>query len=176
MSTIVGIRKELVISVGTKLDRREYESCKGNSTKLHTVVRKLSPDYEKLARFTRAIAATDSRLPPLVIWDHKEIMRHWGKVSAYLHWAGEPAETSESAEWLNSALATVGAAARFIWDRARTGYTGIMMPSEMAPEIRHAWERYRSGEIDIDAVKRLANLALPILSARMRQRPGPPAG
>ncbi len=163
--------EELVLSVGTELDRKDYESCKGNSTKLHKIVRKLSPDYEKLSEFTQAIAATDPNAPPLMTWNHKELMKHWGKVSNYLHWAGEPAETIESAEWLDHGIATVSEAAEFIWDRKRAGYTGIMMPDEMQPEIRAAWERFRAGGIDIDAVKRLTNLALPTLTRRMREHP-----
>jgi len=40
--------EELVMSVGGKLDRRDYEKCKGNSTKMTKIIRKLSPEYDRL--------------------------------------------------------------------------------------------------------------------------------
>ena len=47
--------EEIILSVGTQLDRREYEKCKGNSTKLHKIIRRLNPEYNKLGQFTQAI-------------------------------------------------------------------------------------------------------------------------
>ena len=41
------------------------------------------------------------------------------------------------------------------WETNLSGYTGIMMPDEMEPEIRDAdaWEKYFRGEIDMDSVR-----------------------
>lgn len=89
--------EEIVFSVGTQLDRKEYEKCKGNSTKLHKIIIRLNPDYNKLAQFTKAIISTFPQSPPFIIWDHKVLIRHWRTVSGYLHWAGEASETV----WLN---------------------------------------------------------------------------
>lgn len=90
--------EELVLSVGTNLDRAEYEKRKGNATKLHNIVRRLSPDYKKLAQFTQAVMSIAPETPPIETWNHKDLMKHWGSVSNYLHWAGEPRETVESKE------------------------------------------------------------------------------
>ncbi len=158
--------EELVLSVGTKLDRGEYEKCKGNSTKLHKIIRRLSPDYEKLAHFTQAIASVDPYLPPLETWDHKQLMKHWGIVSTYLHWAGEPAETVEDKDWVKTGIKAVEAAANHIWEKKTSGYTGIIMPKNMAPEIRALWDRFKAGETNLAGVKRAANIALPILRKR----------
>lgn len=159
--------EEIVFSVGTELDRQEYEKCKGNSTKLYKIIKQLNPDYEKLAQFTQAIVSSDPHLPPLVTWDHKELMKHWGKVSNYLHWVGEPAETVESEGWITKGIAAVDAAATHIWVKKKSGYTGIMMPKNMQPEIRNCWERFRTGDLDISGVKLSAHIALPILRNRM---------
>jgi hypothetical protein len=160
--------EEIVISAGTDLDLGEYEKCKGNSTKLNKIIRRLNPYYEKLIQFTRAILSADPEIPVLVTWDHKELMMHWGKISNYLHWVGEPAETVESDEWFFNGVATVESAAELLWNKSKSGYTGIMMPENMQPEIRHFWDRYRTGDVDLDAVKRLAHIALPILKQRVR--------
>lgn len=128
--------EEIVLSVGTQLDRKEYEKCKGNSTKLHKIVRRLNPDYNKLALFTQAIITIYPQSPPLIIWDHRVLLRHWGTVSSYLHWAGEPVETVESTEWINKGIKIVEKAAMHIWENNEKGFTGIMMPQNMQPEIR----------------------------------------
>lgn len=160
--------EELVLSVGTELDRNEYEKCKGNSTKLHKIIKKLNPDYNKLAQFTQAITSVDPDIPPLVTWDHSVLMKGWGVISDYLHWAGEPAETVESDTWFNTGVQAVEDVARYIWEKATCGYTGILIPRDMQPEIHLLWERFQTGEIDCAGVRRAATLVLPILRNRIK--------
>jgi len=160
--------EEIVLSVGTKLDRKEYEKCKGNSTKLHKIIRRLNPDYNKLAQFTKTINSILPQSLPLTLWDHKKLLKHWGVVSGYLHWAGEPAETFESTEWIQKGIEAVEAAADHIWKKNESGFTGIMMPLDMQLEIRDCWERFRADEIDLDSVNRTAKIALPVLNKRIK--------
>jgi len=160
--------EEIVLSVGTQLDRKEYEKCKGNSTKFQKVIRRLNPAYNKLARFTQAIISIDPQSLPLIIWDHKVLIRHWGRISGYLHWAGEPAETVESDDWINEGIEAVEKAANHIWEKNEKGFTGIMMPQKMQPEIRDYWERFRADDVDLDSVKRVAKIALPVLHKRIK--------
>jgi len=160
--------EEIILGVGTHLDRSEYEKCKGNSTKLHKIIHRLNPDYNKLGRFTQVIISTLPQSPPLIIWDHKKLLKHWGIVSGYLHWAGEPAETIESTEWFQKGIEAVEEAGNYIWKKNQDGFTGIMMPQKMQPEIRDCWERFRAGEIDLDSVNRTARIALPVLSKRKK--------
>ena len=144
--------EEIVLSVGTALDRKEYEKCRGNSTQLHKILQRLNPGYTQLALFTQALVSMEPQLPSLITWDHKVLVEHWGKVSRYLHWAGEPAETVECRGWITQGIVAVEAAAAHIWDNNRAGYTGIMTPESMQPEIQDCWERFRRGDIDLDAV------------------------
>ena len=159
--------EEIVLSVGTQLDRKEYEKCKGNSTKLYKIIRHLNPDYNKLAQFTQALISTLPQSPPFIIWNHKVLIRHWRSVSGYLHWAGEPTETVESTEWIDKGIEAVQKAANHIWKKNEKGFTGIMMPQDMQPEIRDCWERFRADEVDLDSVKRIAKIALPLLKKRI---------
>jgi len=159
--------EELVMSAGTALDRADYDKCKGNATKLNNIIRRLSPNYEKLAQFTEAIMSSGPETPRIGIWSHQELMKHWGGVSNYLHWAGEPSETVDSKEWLTKGINIVEAAANHIWDKKTRSYTGIMMPHNMQPEIRDLWNRFKAGRVDLEIIKRTTRLALPILSKRM---------
>lgn len=162
--------EELVMSVGTKLDRKEYEKCKGNSTKFHKIIQRLNPDYEKLAEFTKATLSVIPNAPNLIIWDHKILMQHWGKVSIYLHWGGEPAETTESDTWFNAGVKTVESSSLYIWETLKSGLHGITMPNQMEPEIHSLWERFKNNAVDIQGVIRTARIALPILERRFHNK------
>lgn len=159
----------VVFSVGGKLDRKEYEKCVGNATKLHKVVHRLNPDFQKLTLFMQAVLSTTPDAPQIEEWDLKLLLEHWGRVSNYLHWAGEPGETFESTEWFENGVAHVERAALHIWEKKTRGYSGIMMPDGMQPEVRSLWDRFRNGEIDPEAVKRAVVLALPVLEGRMNK-------
>ena len=113
--------EEIVFSVGTKLDRDDYRKCKGNSTKLDKIIYRLNPAYQKLALFTKAIALPTPEFPPIVVWDHKELIKLWAKVSTYLHWSGEPAETVKSDKWLDVGIRVVKMASQFIWEKSLSG-------------------------------------------------------
>ena len=95
-------------------------------------------------------------------------MKHWGIVSSYLHWAGEPAETVESTEWFQKGIEAVQEVGNYIWKKNEAGFAGIMMPNNMQPEIRACWERFSAGEIDLESVNRTARIALPVLSKRKK--------
>ena len=159
--------EELVLSVGGALDRRDYERCKRDSTRLHKIVRRLSPDYEKLVSFVQAIMSIEPNAPRLIKWNHEVLMKHWGVASYYLHWGGEPGETFESPNWFVKGIEAVEAATAYLWNNMTSGYSGVMMPDKMQPEIRQAWEDYRAGNIDLEGVKRRAELAQPILVRRL---------
>ena len=153
--------EEVVLCVGTKLDRAEYNKIKGNSTKLHKVINKLNPDYRKLAKFTNAIMENIGL--SITIWDHSLLLKHWGRISNLLHWGGEPSETVESKEWFEQAVNSIGKVMIYIWDNKTKSHTGIMMPNEMEPEIHKIWERYKDGKTDLQGVKISSKIIEPIL-------------
>ena len=82
--------EELIMSVGGQLHQKDYEKCKGNSTKLAKIIRRLNPNYLRLVSFTKAILSLIPNSPSLIEWDHGVLLKHWGTLSGYLHWAGEP--------------------------------------------------------------------------------------
>jgi hypothetical protein len=109
--------EELIMSVGGRLDRKKYEKCKGSSTKLAKIIRKLSPDYRQLVSFTRTISSLIPNGPPLVEWEHEKLLKHWGALSSFLHWAGETKETSESSQWFMKGLETTEQVATYLWEK-----------------------------------------------------------
>ena len=120
----------------------------------------------RLVSFTQAIVCFLPGTPRLIKWDHSVLLRHWGAVSIYTHWAGAPGETSDSAQWFVRGLGIIEGAATYLWQSMQSGYSGIMMPDHMQPEIRQAWDDFRSGTIDLEGVRNRAHLALPMLSVR----------
>jgi hypothetical protein len=123
--------EELIMSVGGQLDRKEYEKCKGRGIKLAKIIRKLSPDYRQLVIFTRTIFSLIPNSPPLIEWEHEKLLKHWGTISSFLHWAGEAKETFESSQWFIKELETIESAATYLWEKMRSGYSGAMMPERM---------------------------------------------
>ncbi len=163
--------EEILMSVGHELDKAEYEKCKGSSTKLKKILRRLSPDYEKLVEFTRIINSVNPNAPPLISWDHGRLMKLWGKVSDFLHWQGTVDETYDSAGWFEDAIKLTEEAALHIWENLHQGYSGVLMPAKMQPEIRDYWEKFRNGKVDAKTVERIAGITLPVLNKRIR-KPG----
>lgn len=159
--------EELIMSVGGQLDRKEYEKCKGSGTKLAKITRRFSPDYRQLVIFTRTISSLIPNSPPLIEWEHEKLLKHWGALSTFLHWAGEAKETFESSQWFLRGLVTVEGAATYLWEKMTAGYSGVMMPEKMQPEIRQVWEDLKSGKIDIGTARERARIALPVLSMKM---------
>lgn len=148
--------EEVVISVGTKLDRAEYEKCKGSSTKLKKILRRLNPDYDRLVKFTQTIFSANPQAPPFIVWDHNFLMKQWGKVSDFLHWQGTVDETVASQNWFEDGVKVVEEAALYIWHNMQSGYSGIMLPDKMQPEIKDYWEKYKRGEVTFKQVKEVA--------------------
>jgi len=160
--------EELIMSVGGQLHQKEYKKCKGNSTNFARIIRRLSRNYLQLVSFTKAILSLIPDSPPLIEWDHAALLKHWGTLSSYLHWAGDPRETFNSSAWFVKGLEEIEHVATYLWDKMANGDSGVMLPQNMQPEIRQAWEDFSSGKIALDTVIERARIALPVLSMRTK--------
>ena len=155
--------EELVLITGASLDRSEYQRSLGNSTKLHAIINRLSPDREKLGKFVQAVMATGDPKIDLMVWDHRLLMRYWGTVSDYLHWAGAIDETIDRWSWVEAGIAKTEEACMYIWKNQTEKETGIMLPSDMHPKIAALWERFKVESIGTEEVKIACELLLPVL-------------
>lgn len=145
--------EELVMHSAPNFDRAEYRKCLGASTRLHAIINRLAPEREKLARFTQAVYAVGAIRVQLVVWDHRLLMRYWGSLSNYLHWAGVIDESIKDKSWVTDGIEITEKACMYIWDNKTTKETGVMRPDDMHPEIRDLWERYREDKVDIEGVR-----------------------
>jgi len=150
--------EELVLSTGAALDRPEYLKCLGNSTKLHAIIKRLSPDREKLATFVKTIMSVGLPQLSIVVWNHNLLMRYWGTASNYLHWAGAIDETVDKWQWVVEGIACIEEACTYIWINQTEKNTGIMRPCDMHPEVAALWERFKTDSISIEEVKLSARL------------------
>jgi hypothetical protein len=82
LETRLGIEQllfqQLVIGVGTRLEKKDYKRCKGNTEKLDDIIQKLIPRYDKLVEFTAALVPTSI---PIARWDNRKLIAFSGKVS-----------------------------------------------------------------------------------------------
>ena len=155
--------EELVLSTGANLDRSEYQRSLGNSTKLHAIINRLSPDREKLGKFVQVVMATGDPKIDLMVWDHRLLMKYWGTVSDYLHWAGAIDETIDKWIWVEAGIAKIEEACMYIWKNQTEKETGSMLPSDMHPEIAALWERFKVGSIGAEEVRIACELLQPAL-------------
>lgn len=81
--------EELILSTGFKLTEAEYKGCLGNSTKLRSIIRRISPLRKKLSEFVNVVIATSNENIETAIWDHELLIKYWGVSSEYLHWGGD---------------------------------------------------------------------------------------
>jgi len=156
--------EQLIVGVGTELEAREYKKCSGSANKLYEIIERLIPRYERLVDFTKAMAPTGL---PITKWDNRALIRHSGKVSTYLHWSGGLDVTIQSEAWYEKGIATVEAAASYIWQGLTTGNTGIMTIEKLEPEMRELWELYSKDEITLESAVKRAEILEPILQARL---------
>lgn len=168
LETRLGIEQllfeQLVIGVGTKLEKREYKRCTGNAKKLEQIINSLIPRYEMLIEFTIALAP---RGLPIAKWDNKRLIKLSGKVSNYLHWSGGLDVTVQSKEWFEKGLVVVSDAASYVWGVLTTSNTGIMPIEKLEPEMKELWEKFSAGEISIESVVKRAEILEPMLQKRL---------
>jgi hypothetical protein len=145
--------EELVVSTGASLTEDEYEQCLKDRTKLHKTLGKLVPDYEALQKFTGALLASEPALPRQVVWNPKELMKSWGKISELLHWHGARNLTTENPEWRSESYIKLEGTLKPLWDKIISGQSMIMAPEGMKPDIRKLWDSYLAGDIDIEGVR-----------------------
>ena len=157
----------IVTTLGGRLDVDEYSRCKGNRTKMYKILDRLSPDHEKLVRFTNICGSLDRRQPPLIEWDMPRLKRLHGETSEnLLHFLGIPNETTDRPEWFVETLTLLETGVNYIWHCLRTARTGQLDIDSMPPEVRQAWEDFRSGQIDEDSVRTRLRLSTPVLRKR----------
>jgi len=156
----------VVLSVGDNLDRKEYVKCKKNTTKMYKILKKLTPDYDKLVIFNRAMFSLIETYK-VTAWDLKKINKLYGKVSNFLHFQGSPDETWKKSEWFVDFLNTVENAACYLWNGFTQGATAMSIPENMAPEVREMWNEFKDDQITIDDVKIRLKIAEPVLKDRL---------
>ena len=136
--------------------------------KFRKLIRNLNPDYEKLQEFTRVALELmrmepDGFVPQLVFWKIRELEKSWGKLSAHLHWSGASNETTDDSDWVNSSYEEIRDTIWSLWDRLSSGPTGILHYNDMKTHVRDIWTDYRTGEIEIDTVRRRLKLVRAVL-------------
>lgn len=155
--------EELVIGTGANLSRGDYEKCLKERTKLSKAIDRLIPDYEKLQQFTSALVALEPRLPKLIYWQPRQLMKSWGDLSEYLHWLGARNETTELASWRAKAYEDAKKTLMPIWEKITSGQSGFMHPDNMKSEIREVWLDFKSEETDLEGAKIRMNILKPML-------------
>lgn len=163
--------EELVIGTGANLSRDDYEKCLKERTKLLKAIEKLIPDYEKLQQFTSACVSLEPRLPKIIYWQPRQLMKSWGDLSEYLHWFGARAETTELASWRARTYKEVENTIMPIWEKIVLGRSAFLHPNNMTPEIREVWLSFKNGGTDLHGAKIQMDVLKPMLLQKYNDNP-----
>jgi hypothetical protein len=145
--------EELVVSTGFDLSEEEYRRRLGNSTNFKKIIKRLSPNFEKLRAFTHIVLELDVDGPKPVHWDHDELMKAWGVVSEVLHWVGATNLSAENPGWLVSAYERSAKVISPLWQQATSARNVILPGDGMHPDVRDIWEEFSLGAIDVEETK-----------------------
>jgi hypothetical protein len=145
--------EELVVSTGFDLSAEEYRRCLGNSTNFKKIIKRLSPNFERLRAFTHIVLELEVDGPKTVHWDHDELMKAWGVVSGVLHWVGATNLSAENPEWLVSAYERSAKVISPLWQQATSARNVILPVDGMHPDVRDIWEEFSLGAIDVEETK-----------------------
>lgn len=159
------IFEQLIIAVGSELDRDDYKRCTGNAKKMSQVILRLVPAYEKLIDFTIAIAPKDI---PITKWDNRALIEYSGKVSAYLHWSGGLDITVQSKQWFEQGIELVSGIANYLWQKMISGHTGVIVIDKLEPEIADLWFSYCDGKVSLEDVTKEVDILEPIIMQRLK--------
>lgn len=156
------IFEQIIITKGEEFTAEEYERCLSEPRKLEKLLNKISPDYEKLQAFTEVIGSLSPGAPPINQWNPKELMKSWGRLSAYLHWSGAYSETTENKDWQVDAIRKVAEIIEPFWEKMSSAQSGCFRPESMEPSLHQVWEDFRRGIIDREAARIRMELLRPI--------------
>ena len=145
--------EDLIISTGAALSEEEYIQCTKERNRFGKMIKQLSPDYDKLKEFARAVVELDADAPKLIFWDHGDLLKKWGKLSSYLHWFGAISHTTDDPKWAGSASEEIIEITEAIWAKSTPGRMGIMPVSKMEPKAKEVWEDFKNGNTDYEGLK-----------------------
>lgn len=161
---------ELLILSKGGLSEPEYLECVADRHRMEKLLKSQELSYEKLAEFTRIVAAMSPGMPKIKIHKLRELMRTWGDASRYLHFVGSHDKTYGSLPWIEKAIQELSEVVRPLWEAStmHVGF-GLSKPDTMPPEVLKTWEDFRDGKIDDSGVRMRLEIARPILRRRAEQ-------
>lgn len=156
----------LVVGTGADLQNDEYEKCLKDRSRLEKVISRLLPDYEKIQAFTGVLVEFEPSIPRQITWNVSRLKKQWGILSEILHWNGARSLTTESEDWMDGVFDSIEEVLNDLRSSMESGASMCMPPSNMKPEIREVWYKFRNEEINLESVRIRLNLLKPVLSAK----------
>lgn len=153
------------------LTRRDLEECKKKGG-VFRVFARFAPDYRKRVEFTQLCLSLDTGAPRVIAWDTKRLEKYFGKVSQFCHFQGVSSETTEADfnVWLAKGVALVEEIFGYFKSEMSRAHSGMLRPETMQPEVRTAWENFKSGQIDLPNLRTRLELMQPVMRQRRRNK------
>lgn len=138
----------LLLLYDGQVPRHLFQDWRRRGNGFRNEIKRVEPHYRQLARFTQIALHLDSQSPfTAVAWDFATLTRLWHALSDYCHAQGHPVPTLDSTDWMSRGYGLVVETYEYFRQNMTGGVTALLKPSDMSPEARAVWERYRDNRI-----------------------------
>lgn len=162
---------ELLVLTAGGLPESEYRKIIGDPHGMKKKLKSPIHDYERLISFLKIILQVQEDAPKLQYWRLDDLFRSWGIASEYLHFCGAHSYTYEDSDWVSRGIDRLGGVVDEMWATSTsTRGIGIIKPAGMEPEVRNAFERFKSGKLSDEALLHEMKLIHPALRQRRMNR------
>lgn len=160
------IFEEIQITAGDTFIEEKYESCLNNPTKLHKLLKKYVPDYEKLQTFTEIVASFYPEIPRTNKWNLNSLMRSLGHLSSCLHLNRAQHETIEKLDSQKLAIEKIARVIDSLWNKMCLGQSACIRPDSMPSLVHNVWKDFLDENIDRESARRRLEILQPLLRSR----------
>jgi hypothetical protein len=149
----------------------EQERCRSIKG-VFDLMRETDQYYRQTVEFTKLIASVTPGLPELTIVDTAYLRRKWQDLSNYCHKQLDPSESFESPEreFQNQGFELINEILAKFNDWKFESVCGIILPDSMPSETKDVYDKFVAGEINGNQARRMLDVMLPILNARLKKK------
>jgi hypothetical protein len=159
----------IAIGKGGKLDDETLKECRKKDG-LFRLLEEVSPKYSLRCRFSNALSSFYPELPQVAEWDVRSLRRFYTDLSELCHSQLIIRDIADAPDAWSTRISLLEEVYYFLEAGMKKG-TGVLEIKERDPVVKDLWEKFSSGDIDIEELKNRFTLVKPVWDSRRIYRP-----
>jgi len=159
----------IAVGKGGKLDDATLKECRKKDG-LFRVLDEVSPKYSLRCRFSNALASFYPAIPQIAEWDVRSFKRYYTDLSEFCHsqliirdFDSDPTGWSKKISQLEEVY-------HFLATGMKKG-TGVLEMKNVDPVIEDLWEKFSTGAINMEELRKRFSLVKPVWDSHRIFRP-----